>query len=56
MNAMVRKALTNPETRATLVERGIIPTPSSPEELTAFVDGEIRRWSEVVAAAKIAIE
>ena len=32
---------------------GTVPTPSSPEEFTAYLRGELKKWGDVVRMAKI---
>jgi len=56
MNQLFGRVLGSPDMRRTLGERGIVASPSTPEELTQFVDGEVARWSRVVRDAKITIE
>ena len=35
---------------------GTLPTPSTPEELTAYLRAEIKKWGDVVRVAKIKAE
>jgi tripartite-type tricarboxylate transporter receptor subunit TctC len=54
--AEARKALADPALRAKLVEQGIVPVGSSPEEFRAFVGEEIARWGKVITDAGIKVE
>jgi tripartite-type tricarboxylate transporter receptor subunit TctC len=53
INAEVRKALGDPETKKRLVEFGGEPAASSPEEMRSFVEREIAKWRGVMAARNI---
>ena len=39
-----------------LVELGVEPKPSTPEELGARMKSEITRWAKVIADGKITVE
>ena len=49
----LQKVLTEPETQAALLKRGLDPQPSSPEEFDALVRSEITQWKKVVQTAGI---
>ena len=49
----VHKVLANPTIQVQLVERGVEPTASTPQELASFADGERKRWKSVGQAAGI---
>jgi tripartite-type tricarboxylate transporter receptor subunit TctC len=51
VNAAVRKALEDPQLKETLLKRGAQTAPSSPEELRAHVQSELKRWGDVVVAS-----
>jgi len=53
LNAEVRKALANPETRQRFIDFGGEPAASSPEEMKAFIAREIAKWREVIALRHI---
>lgn len=53
LNTALRAALTDKELEAKLQAAGIEPAGSSPEELKAFVNAEIKKWAKIVAEAKI---
>jgi tripartite-type tricarboxylate transporter receptor subunit TctC len=55
VNAAIRKALDDPQTKRSLLARGAEPAPSSPDELGRFVATELVRWGKAVqqAGAKI---
>jgi tripartite-type tricarboxylate transporter receptor subunit TctC len=54
LNAETLKALQVPEVRARLEEMGGEAKGSTPQEMTAMVAAELRKWTQVVADAKIA--
>jgi len=39
-----------------MLAEGTVPTPSSPEEFTAYMRSELKKWGDVVKAANIKIE
>src|SRR5204862_6566603 len=53
LNAEVRKALANSESRQRFVDLGGEPGASSPEEMKQFIEREIAKWREVIAVRKI---
>ena len=48
LNTEIRKVMADPEVMKTLLAQGMEPTPSSPEELDAYIKSEISKWAEVV--------
>jgi tripartite-type tricarboxylate transporter receptor subunit TctC len=48
VNAAIRQALAEPRVREALVARGAEPVPSTPDELGAFVHGELPKWAKAV--------
>jgi tripartite-type tricarboxylate transporter receptor subunit TctC len=55
INKEVRETLTKPAVRAKLETQLIEPTPSSPEELRARVNAEVKLWADVIKAGNIRI-
>ena len=53
LNAEVRKALASPDTRQRLVDLGGEPGASSPDEMKGFIEREIAKWRELIAARRI---
>jgi tripartite-type tricarboxylate transporter receptor subunit TctC len=53
VNAATRTALERPELRARLLDLGLTPVGSSPEEAAAVIRRDIARWRELVASAGI---
>ncbi len=39
-----------------MLNEGTVPTPSTPEEFTAYITAELKKWGDVIKAAKIKIE
>jgi tripartite-type tricarboxylate transporter receptor subunit TctC len=56
VSAEAKKALADPALQAKLVEQGIVPMGSTPEEFRAFVAEEISRWRKVITDAGIKME
>ena len=50
-NSAARKALEDPQLKLTLLARGARTTPSTPAELRAHVEAELKRWGAVVVAS-----
>ena len=55
INDEVRDALSKPSIRARLETQLMEPTPSTPQELRARMDAEIRLWSDVIKKGEIRI-
>lgn len=53
LNAEVRKALADPAVNRRFLDLGGAPGASSPEEMHAFIEREIAKWKNVIAARKI---
>src|SRR3954447_9621802 len=53
LNAEVRKALANPETHKRFVELGGEPGASTPAEMRTYIEREIAKWKDLMAARKI---
>ena len=53
LNAAFKAALADPKVTRSLLNAGIEPTSSTPEELNAFVASETEKWAQIVKAAGI---
>jgi tripartite-type tricarboxylate transporter receptor subunit TctC len=53
LNAELKKALDNPDTRAALAKVGVEPRGTSPEEGIEFIRREFEQWRKVIGEAKI---
>jgi tripartite-type tricarboxylate transporter receptor subunit TctC len=53
LNAELKKALDNPDTKAALAKVGVEPRGTSPEEGLAFVRQEFEQWQKVIGEAKV---
>ena len=53
LNREIGDILRNPETREAILKQGIETTPSTPEELGAWVKSELARWTPIIQAAGI---
>ena len=53
LNREVHAALNSPEVAARLEEINVTPRASTPQQLASLLDSETRRWSEVIARARI---
>lgn len=49
----IRAVLASPEVNAQLVQRGFEVVGSSPQEFAAFLQDEIRQWTQVIRAANV---
>ena len=56
LNAEFRKAVGVPELRQKLVDAGIDPLQSSPEDASAYIRSESLKWSKVISDGKITVE
>ena len=56
LNAAARKALGDPQLQQTLLTRGAQPVPSTPDELRAHIQVELKRWGDVVIASGAKVE
>ena len=56
LNADYAKAVAAPDIRQKLVEAGVEPITSTPEEMTAYVKSETTKWAGVVKQANIKVE
>ena len=53
LNREIGAILRNPETREAILKQGIETTPSTPEELGAWVKNELARWTPIIQATGI---
>lgn len=56
LNTAINKALRDPEIKERLLLQGLDPTPSSPEEMAAYVKKENILWGGVIAKAGIKVD
>ena len=56
LNAELNKALNVPAVRDRLIDMGLDPRGSTPEEFTEFVRKEVAKWSDVARRANVRIE
>lgn len=56
LNEAIREAVTSDKVRSTLEQDGAMPYPTSPEDFSAFLEGEIEKWRTVIEAAGIEAE
>ena len=49
-------AVNTKEVTDRMLNEGTVPTPSSPEEFSAYIKSEIKKWGDVVKAANIKVE
>jgi tripartite-type tricarboxylate transporter receptor subunit TctC len=56
LNAEYRKAIGMPELRQKLIDAGIEPLQSSPEEASAYMRSEAAKWAKVIGDGKITVE
>ncbi|MBI2317258.1 MAG: tripartite tricarboxylate transporter substrate binding protein, partial [Betaproteobacteria bacterium] len=56
INATVANALKSPDVKQRLNSQGFEPSPSTPEELEAFLTAEVRKYAKVIADAGIKVD
>ncbi|MBL8383206.1 MAG: tripartite tricarboxylate transporter substrate binding protein [Burkholderiales bacterium] len=56
LQAALRDVMRLPDVASSLDKAGLIPTPGTPEEFTAFVRKDMERWAAVVKAAGIKVD
>ena len=56
LNAHLAAILAEPDMRKRMVELGIQPQSSTPEQLGVFVESETKKWGDLVRQAKIMAE
>jgi tripartite-type tricarboxylate transporter receptor subunit TctC len=55
-NREIVKALKDPQVNADLAKHGLEPAPSTPEELSRYMERESEKWGKIVRDAKITAE
>jgi tripartite-type tricarboxylate transporter receptor subunit TctC len=48
LNAALNAVLADPDTRSTLAQTGVTPSPSSPAEFARYLEAEIARWGKLI--------
>jgi tripartite-type tricarboxylate transporter receptor subunit TctC len=56
LNGEFRHALKLPEVKKWAEDSGVVPAPSTPEEFRARVEGDVRRWTDVVVRNNISVQ
>ncbi len=56
LNTAINKALRDPQIKERLLQQGLDPTPSSPEEMAAYLKKEYTLWGGVIAKAGIKVD
>ncbi len=56
LNAEYRKAISMPELHQKLIDAGIDPLQSSPEDASAYIRSETLKWAKVISEGKITVE
>ena len=56
LNTAINKALRDPQIREKLIMQGLDPTPSTPDEMAAYVKKEYNLWGGVIAKAGIKVD
>ena len=49
-------AINTKEVTDRMLNEGTVPTPSTPEEFTAYITSELKKWGEVIRTAKMKLE
>jgi tripartite-type tricarboxylate transporter receptor subunit TctC len=56
LNAEIAKLMATPDTKKALFDAGVEPSPSTPEEMSAYLAQELGRWGKVVKDAGVKLE
>jgi tripartite-type tricarboxylate transporter receptor subunit TctC len=56
LNTEIATLMHAPDTRKALLDAGVEPTPSTPEEMSSYMAQELVRWGKVVKDANITLE
>lgn len=56
LNSEYAKAVVDPGVRQKLVDAGVEPVTSTPDEMAAYVKSETAKWAEVIKQGDIKIE
>jgi len=56
LNKEIVEILNQKDVIKRMLAEGTVPTPSSPEEFTAYMKSELKKWGDVVKMANIKVE
>jgi tripartite-type tricarboxylate transporter receptor subunit TctC len=56
LNGEITRLMAAPDTKKALFDAGVEPSPSTPEEMAAYLTEELARWGKVVKEAGVKIE
>ncbi|WP_145925255.1 Bug family tripartite tricarboxylate transporter substrate binding protein [Bordetella sp. H567] len=56
LNAALKQAMGSPELQKRFQGEGAMPRTSTPAELSAFIDGELKKWAGIVKSVNIKID
>lgn len=56
LNREIVAILSQKDVIDSMLSQGTVPTPSSPEEFTAYMKSELKKWGDVVKLASIRTE
>ena len=56
LNAEYAKVVADPAIRQKLVDAGVEPVTSSPEEMNAYIKSETAKWAQVIKQSDIKID
>jgi tripartite-type tricarboxylate transporter receptor subunit TctC len=56
LNSEIAKLMATPDAKKALMDAGVEPDPSTPEQMSAFLAEELTRWGKVVKDANIHLE
>ena len=56
LNAELVKTLSFPDVVGKLRDFGLEPTPSTPEQMSAYIQSEIARWHALIRERKLTLE
>lgn len=56
LSVALNKAIKSPSVSKVLIEKGLTPTPTTPQEFAAFIKSEIERWKSVADTAGIRVD
>lgn len=56
LNSAIRKALADPEVHRRITSEGGVPSPTSPEELAAFIRAETAKYAKIAQAARLKMD
>jgi tripartite-type tricarboxylate transporter receptor subunit TctC len=56
LNSTIRESFSQPETKEVLLKLGAIAAPTTPEEMRAFIQNELKKWTPIIRDAGIKAE